>query len=127
MNRLFLLSASSGLIVIALAYGLMPAQSLPFLFDIDPTPINVTHIFRAVMGLYLGFAMLWLVGAFNQKYQLPALYSLVVFMVGLAFGRLLSMTLDGMPNGLLIFYLFLEFGFGILGVILIKNTEKNAV
>ncbi len=127
MNRLFLLSASSGLIVIALAYGLMPAQSLPFLFDIDPTPINVTHIFRAVMGLYLGFAMLWLVGAFNQKYQLSALYSLVVFMVGLAFGRLLSMTLDGVPNGLLLFYLFLEFGFGILGVILIKNTEKNTV
>ncbi|GAL25761.1 hypothetical protein JCM19239_4248 [Vibrio variabilis] len=46
----FLLLAAAGLTPIALSYGLMPNLSLPFLFDIDASATNVSHIFRAVMG-----------------------------------------------------------------------------
>lgn len=98
----FLLIASLGLIPIALSYGLLPNTTLPFLFDINASQINVKHIFRAVMGLYLCLAIFWVIGAYKVKYQLPAIYSLVVFMFGLALGRMLSLVADGIPYWLLI-------------------------
>lgn len=117
---LFLLAASVGLTPIALSYGLMPHYSLSFLFGIDAQAVNVAHIFRAIMGLYLALALFWVVGALNQQITLPALYSLVVFMLGLALGRSLSIVVDGMPHWLLVVYLVLEVGFGLVGVYMIR-------
>jgi hypothetical protein len=123
-QSVFLLTAAVGLTPIALSYGLMPAISLPFLFGIDAEAVNVIHIFRAIMGLYLALVLFWVSGAFREKHQLPALYSLTVFMFGLAFGRFLSLVLDGSPHWLLVIYLGLEFGFGAIGLILIRKTDK---
>lgn len=81
--------------------------------------------FRAVMGLYLALAMFWVIGAFNAKYRLAALYSLVIFMLGLATGRMLSLLVDGMPHWLLVVYLLLELGFGILGLKMIRIEDQN--
>ncbi|GEA51026.1 hypothetical protein VIN01S_18300 [Vibrio inusitatus NBRC 102082] len=125
VQSLFLLAASAGLLPIALSYGLVPTQSLSFLFGIDATPVNVSHIFRAVMGLYLALLLFWILGAFRDKYQLAALYSLVVFMLGLAGGRLISFLLDGMPHWLLAIYFALEVAFGVVGIAMIRKTESN--
>ncbi|EEZ87631.1 hypothetical protein VME_24930 [Vibrio harveyi 1DA3] len=78
------------------------------------------------MGLYLALAMFWVMGAMSTKYRLPALYSLVIFMWGLAMGRLLSLLVDGMPHWLLVVYLFLEFGFGLVGLKMIRKEEQTA-
>ncbi|MCL9775872.1 DUF4345 domain-containing protein [Vibrio methylphosphonaticus] len=122
----FLLLAVLGLIPIALMYGLVPSVTLPFLFDIDASPTNVSHIFRAVMGLYLALAVYWLMGAFGtQQMARSALQSLIVFMWGLGLGRAISMAIDGIPNGILIFYLLLEIGFGVVGIMLIKNDDNR--
>ena len=125
VQSLFLLVASVGLLPIALSYGLVPTQSLSFLFGIDAAPTNVSHIFRAVMGLYLALLLFWILGAFRDKYQIPALYSLTVFMLGLAGGRVFSLLVDGMPHWLLVVYLFLEIGFGVVGITMIRKTESN--
>ena len=53
-QSIFLLVAVVGLTPIALSYGYAPVISLNYLFEIDASPINVTHIFRAVMGLVFG-------------------------------------------------------------------------
>ena len=45
----------------------MPQQSLRFLFDVSIADTNGVHIFRAIMGLYLGFTLFWIVGAFNVR------------------------------------------------------------
>ncbi|WED25268.1 DUF4345 domain-containing protein [Vibrio sp. DW001] len=123
-QRAFLLLASAGLTPIALSYGLDPVRSLSFLFGIDAVAVNVSHIFRGVMGLYLALVLFWILGAFREKYELPALYSLTVFMFGLASGRLYSLFVDGMPHWLLFAYMILEFGFAVVGFILIKKSEK---
>jgi hypothetical protein len=44
-------------------------------------------------------------------------------MLGLAAGRLLSLVIDGMPNWLLVVYLALELGIGILGVLVLKKSD----
>ena len=67
------------------------------------------------MGLYFALVIFWLLGAFTKKYKLHALYSLVVFMLGLAAGRTISLVVDGMPHWLLVVYLVLELGFGVIG------------
>lgn len=126
IQSIFLLLAAAGLTPIALSYGFSPVDSLSFLFGIDASSVNVSHIFRAVMGLYLALAMFWVMGAMSTKYRLPALYSLVIFMWGLAMGRLLSLLVDGTPHWLLVVYLFLEFGFGLVGLKMIRKEEQTA-
>lgn len=121
----FLILAVLGLIPIALSYGLFPPITMHFLFGIEAEGINFVQIFRAIMGLYLALALFWLLGAYKQKYRLPALYSLVVFMLGLGSGRLLSLVIDGMPHWLLFVYLLLEIGLGLTGIFMIKKSAKE--
>jgi predicted membrane protein len=123
IRQKFLLVASIGLLPIALSYGLMPQKSLSYLFDISVSDPNGIHIFRAVMGLYLALIIFWLIGAFMVQIRQAALYSLIVFMFGLAAGRILSLFIDGMPHWLLVVYLVLELGFGVLGILLIRKSD----
>ena len=107
IRQMFLLVVAIGLLPIALSYGLIPQKSLSYLFDITVSDPNSIHIFRAVMGLYLALIIFWLIGAF-----------------GLAAGRILSLIIDGMPHWLLAVYLVLELVFGVLGILLIKKSDK---
>jgi hypothetical protein len=52
------------------------------------------------MGLYLAFALFWLVGMFNYNLWKAATVSQILFMGGLAFGRILSLLFDGVPSKL---------------------------
>ena len=126
MNResVFLLVAALGLTPIALSYGLSPASSMSMLFGIDASSVDSMHIFRAMMGLYLAMALFWICGARRETLRLPALWSLSVFMLGLAAGRSLSLMVDGMPKPLLGVYLGLELGFGFVGLFLIKGGSQ---
>ena len=123
LQKVLLLFVSVGLIPIALGYGLVPAKSMDYLFGISVTGINLAHILRAVMGLYLALVIFWVIGAYKVQLRQAALYSLVVFMFGLAAGRILSIIIDGIPHWLLIIYLLLELGFGTLGLLLVKKSD----
>ena len=124
-RSLFLVFAALGLTPIALSYGLLPEKSLPWFFDIDASGRNTRHIFRAVMGLYLALVCFWLLGAANRRFRDPALMSLVVFMMGLATGRVASLIADGVPHPLLVFYMLLEFLFGYLGWRLLNTNSSR--
>lgn len=100
-QKTFLLVASIGLFPIALSYGAAPGQSLSALFSFSVDTVNETHIFRAVMGLYLAFVVFWLMGVKDDKLTRPAIMGLVVFMLGLALGRTLSLLVDGPAHWLL--------------------------
>ncbi len=123
LQKYFLWFSAIGLTPIAFGYGLVPEASLNWLFGLNVESVNGRHIFRAIMGLYLALAGFWIVGAIKPQFTLAALYSAVVFMLGLAAGRIISLVVDGMPNLLLLFYLFLEIVFGMIGVWLINRKE----
>lgn len=76
------------------------------------------------MGLYLAMVVFWLMGARNDSLTKPAIYSVVVFMLGLAAGRAFSMVVDGMPSPMLSVYLVLEIGFGLVGLMLLKSEKS---
>jgi len=122
-QKLLLIVVAIRLVPIALSYGLFPQKSLSYLYDIHVSETNPIHILRAVMGLYLAMVIFWLIGVFNIKLREAALYSLVVFMYGLAAGRILSLLLDGVPHPFFLVYLILELGFGTIGVFLLSKSE----
>jgi hypothetical protein len=122
-RQLFLLSTAAGLIPIALSYGLLPQKSLAYLFQISVTNTNETHIFRAVMGLYIALLSFWIIGALRIQLRQAALLSLVVFMLGLAIGRVISLLVDGLPNWLLVVYMVVEFISAFIGLMLLKKPD----
>ena len=91
--------------------------------SIDTT--NLTHIMRAVMGLYLGMVVFWLYGAFRRSMVGPALAAWAVFMLGLAAGRILSFILDGLPHWLLVVYAALEIVLGLIAVALYRGHSSK--
>ncbi len=122
-QKVFLLVASIGLFPIALSYGAAPGQSLSALFSFSVDTVNETHIFRAVMGLYLAFVVFWLMGVKDDKLTRPAIMGLVVFMLGLALGRSLSLLVDGPAHWLLMAYALIEYLFAFVGIRLLKSEK----
>ena len=125
LRRKFLVLTAVGLIPIALSYGVVPEASLKFLFGIQVEGTNGAHIFRAIMGLYLGLVVFWLLGAWREKLTRPALYSLTVFMFGLAGGRALSLVIDGRPHWLFLVFLALEILLGAVGVVMLLQAARQ--
>ncbi|MBO9477372.1 DUF4345 domain-containing protein [Shimia sp. R11_0] len=109
-----LILGAVGLFPIALSYGVSPAQTLHFLLGFEVQGTNHTHVFRAIMGLYLTNAAFWLIAARKPELIRPALWVMLLFMGGLAAGRVLSLVMDGVPSPLLLFYLLAELGFATL-------------
>jgi len=116
MARFYLLFSAAGLTLVALSYGVAPAEVLPKLMDLKIEGTDLTHILRAVMGLYLGMIVLWVIGAFRLDFTRAAVISEIFFMLGLAGGRLLSITVDGVPSIPLVLYTIVEIVLGIWGI-----------
>jgi hypothetical protein len=124
-TRGFLIFCAVGLVPIALGYGAMPSVTLEFLFGIKVDTTNLTHIMRAVMGLYLGMVVFWFCGAFRRSLAGPALAGCAVFMLGLAAGRMLSFILDGLPHWLLMVYAGLEVVLGLTAITLYRGHDTE--
>ena len=121
--KILLWIGTLGLIPIALSYGLAPESTLPMLYSIEVSSVGVAHVFRAVMGLYLGMALLWILGATRPRFEFAALSAMAVFMTGLGLGRLLSFATDGIPEPLFVVYFFLEVGFATAAITLARQEN----
>ena len=117
----FLEFVAIGVFSVSLGYGFLPNLTMPFLYDIEVTDTNLLNILRAISGLYIALVTFWVLGAYNSNLQLPALWSLTIFMTGLASGRVASILIDGLPSPIFIFYLFIEIIFGLIGYALLKR------
>ena len=117
----FLVFVAIGVFSVSLGYGFLPNLTMPLLYDIEVTNTNLLNILRAISGLYIALVIFWILGAYNSNLQLPALWSLTIFMTGIASGRVASILIDGFPSPIFIFYLFLEIIFGLIGFALIKK------
>jgi hypothetical protein len=109
LKRAYLIVAFAMVSVIALLYGIDPAWFARTFLGVDDLGVNVAHILRAVMGLYLALGGFWLYAAFSDRLRNAAILTTIVFAGGLVIGRLLSFIVDGQPAPLLMFYAALEF------------------
>ena len=125
MMKLFLLVAGVFLLPVALTYGIDPAATLPKFMNFTVEGTDQTHIFRALMGLYLGMVTFCIIAAFTPEWRHVAVIWAVFFAYSLAIGRLLSMVVDGMPSGILLFFLAVELIVGTLGLLLLSREWRT--
>ena len=112
-------------IPIALIYGFFPKSVMPLLLDFEATTTDLLNIFKAIMGLYLAFAVLWLLGILKPNYWQLATLSQIFFMFGLAFGRTLGLFLDGIPSALFCFGTLGEFMLGTFGLYQFQKYKNH--
>jgi len=125
--RFYLLLSAVGLLPIALSYGVDPNRILPKLLQIHPVEGGVIHIFRAIMGLYLATIVLWVLGAIRGgRLMRTALIGEIVFMAGLAAGRILDLLVAGWPSPMLIAYTVSELVLAAWGVVCLKQFDGHA-
>jgi hypothetical protein len=98
---------------------------LPWILDLAVEGVDLTHVFRAIMGLYQGMIVLWILGALRSDMTRVAVISEITFMFGLAFGRVLSIVIDGMPSLLLIGYTLIEIAMGCWGFLVLKQLSRK--
>ncbi len=108
LKQYFLIFASFAVTVIGLLYGISPQWFARTFFGISEIDLNIAHILRAIMGLYLALAVFWLYSAFSNRHRSTAVLTCVVFAGGLFIGRLISYFADGQPKPLLVLYIVLE-------------------
>lgn len=94
LKKLHLIISAAIVVPVGLVYGAKP----DLLFEVSLQSPDEFSIFKAIMGLYLGFSFFWLLGIFQKQFWKAATISNMIFMLGLAFGRLVSMFLEGLPS-----------------------------
>lgn len=111
--------------IVGLSYGLWPEKVLPFLFDFKVESVDLNHVFRAMMGLYLGFATYWIIGIFKEEHWRGATLSSIVFMGGLAIGRMVSILIDGIPSVVFLIGTVVEILFMLWGINNLRIWSKS--
>jgi hypothetical protein len=102
---------------VAFVYGFKPELS----FDMFLETIDEHNFYKAVMGLYLGFSTLWVLGIFKNKYLEVAIVTNIIFMLGLGFGRVVSIIFDGIPTSGYIFGTVAELFLGFYGLWVLRH------
>jgi Domain of unknown function (DUF4345) len=108
IKKYFLILSSFTIFVVGSLYGVSPHWFARTFLGVSQLDLNLAHILRAMMCLYLGFALFWLLAAFSDKYRNAAVLTVVLFPAGLVIGRIISLVADGQPSSLLLVYLFAE-------------------
>ncbi|WP_282165750.1 DUF4345 domain-containing protein [Cellulophaga baltica] len=115
----------SAIVVISVSfvYGGNPSVFLPYVFGFDVTDIDLKNIFRAIMGLYLAIGCFWIYGIRNKNYWESATLVNILFMGGLALGRLVSAILDGISPQFMVGFI-LEFIFMLWGIYNLRQHRR---
>jgi len=115
IKKAFLIFSFVAVTIFGLLYGISPTwYAANFLGITDLNP-NVAHILRAIAGLYLALAAVWLYAAFIDKYKDAAILTAILFAGGLAAGRCVSLIFDGQPAPVLLIYGAMEFAVVLVG------------
>ncbi|TXD62445.1 DUF4345 domain-containing protein [Polaribacter sp. IC066] len=120
-HKIHLIISVCIVVPISFFYGFNPGSQ----FDIHLETIDEHNFFKAIMGLYLGFSILWILRVFKSKYLKTAIITNIIFMLGLGLGRTLGFFMDGNPTFGYQFGTFAELFLGLYGcwVLSIKNTN----
>lgn len=115
MNKNLNLLLSGIIVIIAgCVYGGHPSYLMPLLLDYQVEALELKNMLRAIMGIYLGIGVFWLLGAYRSKLWYAATLSNVLFMGGISVGRIVSTIFDGVSipftSALILELLFFAWG-----------------
>lgn len=91
---------------------------------IELTTVNHLHLIRAALGgAFVGIAALFLLGLIWERMRAFALFSIIVLFCGFAFGRLVSIAIDGVPAGMFLAILAFELIFASLAFFALRAGQ----
>lgn len=120
INNIHLIISIFIVIPAAFIYGFNPK----IIVNITPETIDELNFNKSIMGLYLSFSIVWLLGIFKPNYWKIAAITNIIFMLGLGFGRLFSFFIDGLPSTPYLLGTFGELLLGFYGI-WILNTHYH--
>jgi len=118
-KNLHLLISLSIVVPTAIIYG--SPSIIPERLDIQVTTIDLANMLKAIMFLYLGISLVWILGIYKTEYWKIATQLNILFMTSSVIGRSLSMLTDGMPTGGYIFGIIAEFVLGLYSIYQLKK------
>jgi hypothetical protein len=121
-KNLHLLISLSIVLPTGIIYGSPSILSQQLNIQVDT--IDLSNMLKAVMCLYIGVSIVWILGIWKKEYWKRATELNILFMLTLAIGRALSMVMDGVPTGGYVFGTIAEF---ILGIYSIFQLKKYSV
>lgn len=104
---------------VAVIYGFQLDSLLDFQLD----TLDESNQFKAMMGFYLGFSALWILGIFKSNYLKIAIITNMIFMLGMGFGRLISFAFDGAPSDAYIYGAIGELILGFYSLWILKSKK----
>ena len=93
--------------------------------DIQVNTVDLSNMLKAIMCLYIGISIIWILGVWKTKYWKSATQLNILFMLSLAIGRALSMLVDGLPTEGYIFGIIAEFALGIFSIYQLKKYSRT--
>lgn len=115
------------IVPVALTYGLLPSGFFENILHFKFENIELSGIFRALMGLYIAMTVFWIIGIYKSKFWIAATLSNVFFMSGLAVGRLISILLDGIPLPIFLVGFILEILLAVWGIFNLRKYKYQSV
>ena len=123
LKNLHLLLSLSIVVPTAIIYG--SPSILPEYLDIQVNTVDFSNMLKAIMCLYLGISIVWILGIWKTKFWKNATQLNILFMLSLAIGRMISMLMDGFPTGGYIFGIIAEFVLGSYSIFQLKKYSQN--
>lgn len=112
INKIHLIISVVIVVPVAFLYAFYPDLQ----FELFPKTTDEHNFYKAIMGLYLGFSAVWVLGVFKSEYLKIAIITNIIFMLGLGSGRVLSCLLDGTPTFGYLFGMYAELFLGCYGI-----------
>ena len=123
LKNLHLIVSLSIVVPTAIIYG--SPSILPEYLNIKVNTVYFSNMLKAVMCLYLGLSLVWILGIWKTEYWKIATQLNILFMLSLAIGRALSMFMDGFPTSGYIFGIIAEFVLGFYSIFQFKKYNRN--
>lgn len=122
-KNLHLLISAAIVIPTGIIYG--SPSILPEHLDIQVQTVDLSNMLKAIMCLYLGIGLVWLLGVWKPEYWENATKLNILFMLTLATGRAISMVADGFPTGGYIFGIIAELVIGLFSIYQLKKYSAE--
>ena len=111
------------IVPVAIVYGLMPNGVTGEIYKSYLWTPDLANVFRAIMGLYIAMSVFWIIGIIRSRFWIAATLSNILFMMGLALGRIASIVLDGIPSTIFLIGLIVEIILAAWGTINLKKYK----
>lgn len=122
LKNLHLIISVMIVIPAGIVYG---TPSLLHIFlDVYVNTTDAANMLNAIMMLYLGISVVYLLGIFKPAFWQKATELNILFMFALASGRLLSMVVDGIPSDVYVYGVIGELILGLFSIYQLKVYGK---